>query len=307
MPETPSRPDCWYSRCSTRRRRPCRAPAAVQHHAGIERAAARAHHQAVQRREAHGGVDAAARAACAHRLAPLPRCATTTRPAASAGRSRAGGRRCIRRTGRGSRSAARPRPIARGSASACATLRHRCGGRRCRSRRPAAGPGRAAVHGPDRREVVRLVQRRQRHQRLDAGQHVVVDPDGPCEPLAAMHHPVPDRVQPVAVLADPVEQHRQHRLVPRLARLRRVERHARPRPWPRPSATAVMSSDLAAQHRARAPVEQRELQAARSRVQRQHASAATASPGPPACPRHARGRRRCGRPACCASAARDAR
>ncbi len=32
----------------------------VQHHAGIDGAAACAHHQTVQRREAHGGIDTAA-------------------------------------------------------------------------------------------------------------------------------------------------------------------------------------------------------------------------------------------------------
>ncbi len=61
--------------------------------------------------------------AIAHMLEPLPRCSTTTLPAAArASCSRQARRRCIRTTGRGSRSGCTPRSVIDlGSANACAT------------------------------------------------------------------------------------------------------------------------------------------------------------------------------------------
>ena len=75
-------PDSWYSRRASRSALDPLGLHQVQQHAGIDRAAARAHHQPVERGKAHGRGDA--REPCiAHRLAPLPRCATIVRPRAA--------------------------------------------------------------------------------------------------------------------------------------------------------------------------------------------------------------------------------
>ena len=47
------------------------------------------------------------------------------------------------------------------------------------------------------------MQRRQVEAGLDAGEHVVVDPDRGLEPLAAVHDAVPDRLDLGAVTEDP--------------------------------------------------------------------------------------------------------
>ena len=72
-------------------------------------------------------------------LAPLPRW-QTTRAARSRppGRAAAASRRCTRRTGRGSRSGARPRRAVPWAARTSAPARAANDGRRCRSRPPAA-------------------------------------------------------------------------------------------------------------------------------------------------------------------------
>ncbi len=118
---------------------------------GIEAAAARAHRQPVERGEAHGGVDAAA---VVHR-AEAGAVAEMGDDHAAAGQIAArcwpACRRCIRRTGRGSRSAGCPASCrSRGRAKAGGDRRGR-DGRRCRSRRPAAGSGAACANGADRR------------------------------------------------------------------------------------------------------------------------------------------------------------
>ena len=53
--------------------------------------------------------------------------------------------------------------------------------------------GGARENGADRREIVRLVQRRQRHIAFELGQHLVVDQDRPVVVRAAMHDAMPDR------------------------------------------------------------------------------------------------------------------
>ena len=114
--------------------------------------------QPVERREAHRGGHAPP-AASAHMLAPLPRCATTAAPRAISGAAPAAS---------GDVLVGQPvKPVAahalavsaRGSAKRLRDLRL-ARGTRYRSTRPAAAPGKRC-EGPDRREVVRLVQRRQ--------------------------------------------------------------------------------------------------------------------------------------------------
>ena len=61
---------------------------------------------------------------------------------------------------------------------------------------------------PNRHQIVRLVQRRERRQRFEFAQNDVVDHDGRAETRAAMHHPVASRDEFAAggVCADPVHQ-----------------------------------------------------------------------------------------------------
>jgi hypothetical protein len=110
----------------------------------------------------------------AHMLAPLPRCSTTVRPRRP---------RVELRQHRGDvlvgqaveAVAAHARGV--GELLGSANLRQlglRCGGRRCRSRPPAAGPGGARAAAGSA-QVVRLVQRRQRHELLQVGEHRAVD------------------------------------------------------------------------------------------------------------------------------------
>ena len=107
--------------------------------------------------------DRARRSACPSAARPAPRSPSSSRrcgpprmraergavaemrdhhaPAArSPARPAAGRRRCTRRTGRGSRSGGCPFASERRVARRPARPRAWCGGRRCRSRRPAAGP-----------------------------------------------------------------------------------------------------------------------------------------------------------------------
>ena len=143
----------------------------VQQHSGVERAAAGAHHQAV-----HGGE--------AHRRGHASPCLHSARHARAVAEVRARrsvqlppGRRC-----RGSTEAMysyempwkpyRQTPSAvkrRGSANWPGRPRAGCGERPCRSKRPAATPA-PLGHRPDCRQVVRLVQRRQRYKGLQRGQ-----------------------------------------------------------------------------------------------------------------------------------------
>ena len=126
-------------------------PDQVEHHAGIDLAGPRAHRQPVERREAHRALDAAAVRKRAHRSA-----AAEMRDDHPAGRDLGRdllqpARRCTRRTGRGSRSGARPRRRSvPGSRSGRPAHRGR-GETPCRSRRPAAARG----GGPEWRGSVR--------------------------------------------------------------------------------------------------------------------------------------------------------
>ena len=53
--------------------------------------------------------------------------------------------------------------------------------------------GHASENRTNRREVVGLVKRRQRHIAFEIGQHLAVDQDGPVVIRAAMRDPMPDR------------------------------------------------------------------------------------------------------------------
>ncbi|MDF2970806.1 MAG: hypothetical protein K0R61_1256 [Microvirga sp.] len=53
-------------------------------------------------------------------------------------------------------------------------------------------PRQAAAHNPDRLQVVRLMQGRERHQLFERLDNVVVDKHRSREGLSAMNHPVPD-------------------------------------------------------------------------------------------------------------------
>ncbi|MCY1227866.1 hypothetical protein D9M72_401560 [compost metagenome] len=64
------------------------------------------------------------------------------------------------------------------------------------------------AHGADRGQVMRLVQRRQRHQRLQFRDHVVVDAHGLREVGAAMHHAMADRHR--RIVAQPDAEHQPH-------------------------------------------------------------------------------------------------
>ena len=112
----------------------------VQDHRRVQLAASRPHRQAVERREPHRGGDAAPGPQATERgavaemgddHAPLgdPWRGLAARP-----------RRCTRRTGRGSRSAGCPSWPRRTGWHRPAPPPAWCGGRPCRSRRPAAGP-----------------------------------------------------------------------------------------------------------------------------------------------------------------------
>ena len=133
----------------------------VQDDPGVELARAGAHRQAVERREAHRALDAPARQHRAHRGA-----------AAEVGDDDAPAGGLRRHLGQAvgdilvaeavEAVAADALVVERARQRVAVGVRRRGrDGRRCRSRRPAAGPG-SPPSEADRREVVRLVQRRQR-------------------------------------------------------------------------------------------------------------------------------------------------
>ena len=168
----------------------------VEHDAGVERAAARAHGQAVERGEAHGAVDAAAGLHGAHAGAAAEM--GDDHPAVGdLGRDLPAGRgRCIRRTGRGSRSGGCPRRRTGAAGRTSRRPRDGRGGRRYRSTRPAAARGRNRGDRADAGEVVRLVQRRERHQRARASASTAGSTRTGARVVgAAMHHPVADADQ----------------------------------------------------------------------------------------------------------------
>ena len=55
--------------------------------------------------------------------------------------------------------------------------------------------GPACQQHPDRRQVVGLVQRRQRNESLESGQHIGIDPHRSREVRSAVHHTMPDRLE----------------------------------------------------------------------------------------------------------------
>ena len=115
----------------------------VQQHAGVERAAARAHQQPVQRGEAHGGGDAAPvpHGAEAGAVAEMRGHDTTRAPPAAPSSDSAGATLLV---GQAVEAVAADAPVVqRGRAGRSARPRPGCGGRRCRSKPPAAGPARA--------------------------------------------------------------------------------------------------------------------------------------------------------------------
>ena len=147
MPERPFRPGVVVeARDLARRHAPL--PDQVQDDAGIELARAGAHRQAVEGRKAHCRLDAAAACEGAHIEAPLPRCATTTRPAAMLWRD----------LGQPGRDVLVAEAVEAVTADALVVERARqrasnrrkadgVGGRRCRSRRPAAPRERSPSRG----------------------------------------------------------------------------------------------------------------------------------------------------------------
>ena len=72
---------------------------------------------------------------------------------------------------------------------------------RCRSRPPGAAPARLLEHLPDRRQVVRLVQGRQRHELLQRFEDPRVHAHGLRVRHAAVHDPMADAHEPVAAQA----------------------------------------------------------------------------------------------------------
>ena len=105
--------------------------------------------------------------------------------------------------------------------------RQRVGGRRRRERGVEGGvEARDLRHvrqrprdGVDGRQRLRLVKRRERGQLAQRRQHLVVEPDGRAEALAAVHDAVPDRVRRLGQLGE--------RLRDRLGSTTDAERRAR--------------------------------------------------------------------------------
>ena len=153
----------------------------VEQHAGVDRAAARAHRQPVEGGETHRARDARAGLERAHARAVAEVADDGLARSPRARRASAAPRRCTRTTARGSRSAGRRRQCSSaGSANVCANVGIACGGMRYRSTRPAASSRRALEQAPDRRQVVRLVQRRERNQFFELRHHARVDPNRRC-------------------------------------------------------------------------------------------------------------------------------
>ncbi len=135
--------------------------------------------------------------AIAHMLAPLPRCATTTRPRAAAASKRGSAARDVL-VGQAVEAVAAHAAVGdrRRQREGLRDRRHRAV-----ERGVEAGdlrqPGRAREHGADRREVVRLVQRRQRDEAVEAREDGFVDAHRPVVLDAAVDDAVADREQPV--------------------------------------------------------------------------------------------------------------
>ena len=167
----------------------------IEHDAGIELARPRAHRQAVERGEAHRALDAPPVAQRAHRGAAAEM--RDDDPAAGDRRAppRAAARRHIRRTGRGSRSAARPRRRARAAARSSRRAPDGRGGRRCRSRRPAAGPGRSPCASRIGARLFGWCSGASGSSAVEPLEHAGIDQHRPGVIGPAMHDAVADRPQ----------------------------------------------------------------------------------------------------------------
>ena len=237
------------------------APHQRQHHAGIQAAAARAHHQAIQRRSAHRRLDAAPGLHRAQAGAAAQMC--DHHPAGGEVRRQFGGNVFVGQAMKPV--AAHAQPLRQGVAAR--DIGH--GAMECGVE--AGDLGKAGLcfrDGGDGGQVVRLMQRRQRAQALQLQQQRVVHQRGP-SPVPAMHDTVADDLDPgaVQVLLHPGEQRRQHRLMPGTADMRCIQRRPR-RILGRKVLLVIDRLHLTPQDRPQ-PIEQRELQAAGPRIQRQ--------------------------------------
>ena len=84
-----------------------------------------------------------------------------------------------------------------GRANICASSGWRAVERGVEAGHLRADLGRRSMQQPDRRQVVRLVQRRQRDELLQVGQHRRIRRTGRRIRQAAMHHAMADAGQPV--------------------------------------------------------------------------------------------------------------
>ena len=161
----------------------------IEQHAGVDRAAAGAHHQSVERGERHRGGDAFA---CQHRA----HAGTIAKM-----RHHHAPRRDLRRQHRGDVFVRNPmEPITpHAFVGPPPGQREQLRQRRlvAMERGIEAGvlrqSGRCRRHRTDRRQRVRLMQRRQRHELFQLLEHRGVDAHRGCEIHAAMHHAMADR------------------------------------------------------------------------------------------------------------------
>ncbi len=180
----------------------------MQQHAGIDGAAAGPHQQAVQRGEAHGGGDAAP---AGHRAqAGAVAQVRDDRPTGRRGR-RARSQRRVHVLVRQAVEPVAPDPFVPVAARQPERLRDvRLAAMKAVSKQATCGtPGNCSRDGPDGGQVVRLVQRRQRDQRVQLAQHRRVDGDGSRKAHAAVHDPVSDggdRQRRQRAVADPGQQ-----------------------------------------------------------------------------------------------------
>jgi hypothetical protein len=168
----------------------------VEDHGRVEVARPRAHHEPFERCQAHGRGPRCARR---RRRTRSPRCRGAARSRSS---HPAHGRSSAPRHGRRRRARFREsRSAGRRASRASDSERRRCergpegsDERRCRTPPPAGPPRRPAVppRCPRRSRGCGAVPARTGRDRLE---NVVIHEHGRREPLAAMHHPVPDRRQ----------------------------------------------------------------------------------------------------------------
>ena len=167
----------------------------------VDVAAAGAHHQALERGQAHGGVDGLA-AADGRRAAPVAQVQHDQVELLRWPAQHLGGPGAHEAVA-GAVEAVAPHlvlvvPLLRDGV-AVGDRRHRLveGGVEDRDLHEA---GQRVARGLDAEQVGRHVQRRQVDERVELGQGRVVDGDGGAEAAAAVHHPVADADQPVPLL-----------------------------------------------------------------------------------------------------------